>query len=71
MAYSHGGVLAATLERAANEGLEVTLLPEWDDVDTLEDLERLASDLDQGLVGCQKTSAALSGLGLTENTRTG
>ena len=40
-------VLGETLERARELGLSVELLPEWYDVDTADDLERLRADLDR------------------------
>ena len=42
---STGQVLDDTLALAAEEGLQVALLPSWYDVDTPEDLERVRSDL--------------------------
>src|SRR5438876_11175110 len=38
-------VLAETCERAHEAGLEIVLLPEWYDVDTPEELERLKSEV--------------------------
>lgn len=40
--WSTSQVLKTTLERARESGLAVELLPEWHDIDTLEDLRRLA-----------------------------
>jgi len=40
-----GGVLNATLDRAKEAELNLTLLPEWYDVDTPEDFERLKLEL--------------------------
>lgn len=39
------GALAATIERAKEAELDLVLLPEWHDVDTPEDLERLKREL--------------------------
>src|SRR5262249_6095316 len=41
------GVLDATIERAREAGLNLVLLPEWRDVDTPEDFERLKRELDE------------------------
>ena len=38
-------VMAETLDRAQEQGLQVACLPRWYDVDTSEDLERLIEDL--------------------------
>jgi uncharacterized protein len=42
-----GGALEATIERAREAGLNLVLLPEWRDVDTPEDFERLKQELDE------------------------
>jgi uncharacterized protein len=39
------GVMDATMDRAKEAGLNLVLLPEWRDVDTPEDLERLKREL--------------------------
>ena len=41
------GVLEATIERAKEAELDLVLLPEWRDVDTPDDLERLKRELDE------------------------
>jgi rSAM/selenodomain-associated transferase 1 len=41
-----GGALDATIERAREAELNLVLLPEWRDVDTPEDFERLKRDLE-------------------------
>lgn len=46
MAYSHDGVFADTLQRAQASPASVSILPSWYDVDTPDDLRRLADDLD-------------------------
>ena len=58
-------VLGETLERARELGLSVELLPEWYDVDTPEDLERLRADLDRlPLRVAPSTRSVLAALGL-------
>jgi uncharacterized protein len=56
-------VLTATLERCRRLGLEVGLLPEGSDVDTPEDLERLAAVLVANPEACPRTRALLGELG--------
>ncbi|MBX9659736.1 MAG: DUF2064 domain-containing protein, partial [Nitrospiraceae bacterium] len=41
IAWSTDGVLAATQGKAAALGLKVALLPQWRDVDTIDDLQAL------------------------------
>ena len=43
--WSTGAVLAKTLDRADKSGLRVALTPGWYDVDTVQDLRRLVTDL--------------------------
>lgn len=50
-------VLAETCEQAREAGLEVILLPEWYDVDTPEELERLESEIGCGGDAAQFTRA--------------
>ncbi|MEZ4700271.1 MAG: TIGR04282 family arsenosugar biosynthesis glycosyltransferase [Rhodothermales bacterium] len=45
MTYSHDQVFMQTLERAGETGAEVTVLPPWFDVDTPDELVRLAREL--------------------------
>jgi len=45
MSYSHSEVFADTLARAQETDAEVTVLPEWYDVDTPQDLDRMQADL--------------------------
>ena len=45
MSYSHSGVFADTLARAERTDAQITVLPQWYDVDTPEDLRRMLSDL--------------------------
>ena len=49
--WSTGEVTGATLERAGNVGLSVSLIDEWYDVDTWEDVVRLKRDLGESLDG--------------------
>lgn len=46
MTYSHADVFQQTLERALTTNAALTVLPSWYDVDTPEDLYRLAAELD-------------------------
>ena len=48
MPWSTAGLLAATLDRAADSGLSVQLGPSWYDVDEAADLERLRRDAETG-----------------------
>jgi rSAM/selenodomain-associated transferase 1 len=43
VAWSASSVLAATVAIAESAGLPVTLVAEWDDIDTVEDLRRIAA----------------------------
>lgn len=65
--WSTGGVLAATLERCRELGLVHRLLPEGRDVDTPDDLRRLAEALAEGPPGqvpdCPRTRRVLEELG--------
>ncbi len=45
MTYSHAGVFRETMRRARDLPARLTVLPEWYDVDTPEDLVRLSRDL--------------------------
>jgi rSAM/selenodomain-associated transferase 1 len=45
MSYSHSGVFADTLARAERTDAQITVLPQWYDVDTPEDLRRMLPDL--------------------------
>lgn len=71
IAWSTDRVLPATLERCRELGLAVELLPEASDVDTPEDLrrlaERLAADVDSDL-GCPRTRDLLQSLKLIGST---
>ena len=63
IAWSTGEVLAATLDRCRELELRVELLPEASDVDTPEDLRRLASRMIEDDLGCPRTRALLSEFG--------
>jgi len=60
IAWSTERVLASTLERCRELGLAVELLPEAADIDTPEDLRRLAERMSSGDLGCPRTRALLS-----------
>lgn len=60
VAWSTERVLPATLERCRELGLAVELLPEASDVDTPEDLRRLAERMADSDLGCPRTRALLS-----------
>jgi rSAM/selenodomain-associated transferase 1 len=57
--WSTDRVLAATLERCGALGLAVELLPPASDVDTPEDLRRLAEQMSSGDLGCPRTRELL------------
>ncbi len=59
IAWSTEQVLPATLERCRELGLAVGLLPEASDVDTPEDLRRLAERMTDSDLGCPRTRALL------------
>lgn len=64
MTYSHDRVLADTLDRA--DGLDVTLLPPWYDVDDAASLDRLRADLAADPDAAPRTRARLAGLSTVE-----
>lgn len=47
MRYSHGRVFANTLARVEDTDAQLTVLPQWYDVDTPEDLQQLLTDLER------------------------
>ena len=58
-------VTESTLERAASMGMSVSIIDEWYDVDTWEDLVRLKKDLEKGFDGsfdCENTCGMMSGM---------
>jgi uncharacterized protein len=63
IAWSTGRVLPATLERIAELGLRLELLPLASDVDTPDDLRRLAAAMADGDLGCPRTRALLQSWG--------
>jgi len=68
IAWSTDQVLAATLDRCRELGLSVELLPEASDVDTPEDLRRLAARMAaEGDLGCPSTHALLASLGYLQS----
>ena len=62
IAWSTGQVLATTLERCRELGLRVELLPEESDVDTPDDLRRLAGRMLTSDLGCPRTRELLGAL---------
>ncbi len=67
IAWSTDRVLAATLDRCRELGLAVELLPVAADVDTPEDLRRLAASMEDGDLGCPRTRALLGSLGFLQS----
>ena len=68
IAWSTDQVLAATLDRCRELGLRVELLPEASDVDTPEDLRRLAARMaEEGDLACPRTHALLASLGFLQS----
>jgi uncharacterized protein len=63
IAWSTEEVLPATLARCRDLGLTVELLPEASDIDTPEDLRRLAATLAADDLGCPRTRDLLSSWG--------
>jgi rSAM/selenodomain-associated transferase 1 len=59
------GVLDATIERAREAELNLVLLPEWRDVDTPEDFERLKRELGENREAAKFTRRFLKELGKT------
>lgn len=59
IAWSTDQVLPATLERCRELGFAVALLPEASDVDTPDDLRRLAAGMAEGDLGCPRTRELL------------
>ena len=67
IAWSTDQVLAATLARCRELGLTVELLPAASDVDTPEDLRRLAARMAEDDLGCPRTRALLGSLGFLQS----
>jgi rSAM/selenodomain-associated transferase 1 len=59
IAWSTETVLAQTLQRARRAGRRLRVLPAWYDVDTIEDLRRLAADLRRMRRGATRTRRLL------------
>jgi rSAM/selenodomain-associated transferase 1 len=64
MTYSHSEVFAETLARADQTGAEITVLPEWYDVDTPQDLTRMCADLASDAIEAPNTRRMVERLGL-------
>lgn len=71
IAWSTDRVLPATLERCCELGLAVELLPEASDVDTPEDLRRLAERMADSDLGCPRTRDLLQSLGIIFPSKAG
>ncbi|HEY0555241.1 MAG TPA: TIGR04282 family arsenosugar biosynthesis glycosyltransferase [Thermoanaerobaculia bacterium] len=67
IAWSTKLVLPATLVRCRELGLTVELLPMAADVDTPDDLRRLASRMEADDLGCPRTRALLASLGFFQS----
>ncbi len=59
MAYSHEAVFEQTADRAARCGASLHALPAWYDVDTFDDLKRLAEDLRRDNAAARRTRGML------------
>src|SRR5262249_24807973 len=66
IAWSTAGVLPSTLERIAELGLRLELLPDSWDIDTPADLRRLAAAMADGDLGGPRTRGLLGRLGRLE-----
>jgi len=69
VAWSTDRVLAATLERCRELGLRAELLPLAADVDTPDDLRRLAARMADSDLGCPRTRDLLLSLGLLPQSK--
>ncbi len=69
IAWSTEQVLPSTLERCRELGLTVELLPEASDVDTPDDLRRLAERMAVSDLGCPRTRALLVELGFISQSK--
>lgn len=72
MRYSHSRVFSDTLARAGQTEARLTVLPQWYDVDTPQDLNRMLSDLGDGGADAPNTRRIADQLGLdalTEDPR--
>jgi rSAM/selenodomain-associated transferase 1 len=64
MTYSHEGVFADTLTRVSTTDAQLTVLPQWYDVDTPAALQRLITDVDEADVAAPRTRALIEELDL-------
>jgi hypothetical protein len=64
MTYSHAYVFANTLRRAARTDMEVTVLPEFYDVDTPTALRKMLQDLRDTVVGAPETRRVVRDMNL-------
>jgi rSAM/selenodomain-associated transferase 1 len=75
MPWSTSRVCSMTLERTRAAGLTGYLLPVWYDLDTIEDVRRLAGEMASDTPGChiicRRTKRAITGLGNALFYRTG
>jgi hypothetical protein len=62
MSYSHAEVFADTLSRAENTGADITVLPEWYDVDRPPEIALLQKDLEAHPDRAPRTRELLSDL---------
>lgn len=62
MAYSHDEVFAQTLDKVADTGAKVSILPFWYDVDTPDLLNRLIKDLEDQGIHAKNTRRVLASL---------
>ena len=67
MKYSHRKVFIQTVARARSAGLKVVTLKPWYDIDTAEDVRRLAIDLSVEETACPNTRRWLLEAGLIQN----
>ncbi|MEF8795375.1 MAG: TIGR04282 family arsenosugar biosynthesis glycosyltransferase [Salinivenus sp.] len=66
MTYSHGDVFTDTLARIGATDAELTVLPQWYDVDTPEALARMIADLRETDVDAPRTRRAVERLALDD-----
>jgi len=64
MTYSHAQVFSDTLARAEQIDAQVTVLPQWYDVDTPQDLHRMLADLSSGPAEAPNTRRMVGRLNL-------
>ena len=66
MTYSHSGVLSDTLARAGGTDAELTVLPQWYDVDRPSDLRRMLADLETSTAEAPNTRRIANRLDLRD-----